>query len=152
VLSAVSDTPYWVGVVLAGAGVATTLALGGMRAATYVQAFQFVLKLVLFIVPAVWLLVVVGPAIRHDAVHPVEFTHFRREAGVTFRVGVGRGVAEPTTVRVGDEPRLLEPGTWEVPPQTTAVFPAGARVPVVRGEPLPGGSGWQRPLLDLQNA
>src|SRR2546426_1003016 len=56
VLSAVSGTPYWVGVVVAGTGVAITLALGGMRAATYVQAFQFVLKLVLFIVPAIWLL------------------------------------------------------------------------------------------------
>ena len=51
-LTLVSGTPYWVGVVLAGAAVSVTLALGGMRAATYVQAFQFVLKLVLFAVPA----------------------------------------------------------------------------------------------------
>src|SRR5205823_12906918 len=43
VLSVISGTPYWVGVVLAGAAVAATLALGGMRAATYVQAFQFCL-------------------------------------------------------------------------------------------------------------
>ena len=45
VLRVVSGTPYWVGVVVAGAAVSVTLALGGMRAATYVQAFQFVLKL-----------------------------------------------------------------------------------------------------------
>ena len=40
---------------VAGAAVSITLALGGMRAATYVQAFQFVLKLLLFLVPAIWL-------------------------------------------------------------------------------------------------
>ena len=50
VLTVVSGTPYWVGVVVAGAAVSVTLALGGMRAATYVQAFQFVLKLLLFVV------------------------------------------------------------------------------------------------------
>src|SRR5690606_12129104 len=60
VLSVVTETPYWVGVVLAGVVVSATLALGGMRAATYVQAFQFVFKLVLFIIPAVWLLIQVG--------------------------------------------------------------------------------------------
>ena len=61
---------------MAGVVVSVTLALGGMRAATYVQAFQFALKLVLFAVPALWLLLAVGPEIRHQAVHPVEFTRF----------------------------------------------------------------------------
>ena len=152
VLSVVSGTPYWVGVVVAGAGVATTLALGGMRAATYVQAFQFVLKLVLFIVPAVWLLVVVGPAVRDQAVHPVAFTQFGRDTPVTFRVGVTMDVAEPTTIRTDRGETRLEPGPWQVGAGTRVTFPAGARVPVVRGQPLPGGPGWQRPLLDLQHA
>ncbi|HEU5473207.1 MAG TPA: cation acetate symporter [Actinophytocola sp.] len=152
VLSVVSGTPYWVGVVIAGAGVAITLALGGMRAATYVQAFQFVLKLVLFIVPAVWLLVSVGPAVRGEAVHPVEFTRFGRDTPVTFRVGVTMDLTESTIVRTDDGVRLLEPGPWQVAAGTRVVFPAGAAVPEVRGEPLPGGASWQRPLLDLQNA
>ena len=76
VLTLVSGTPYWVGVVVAGAAVSVTLALGGMRAATYVQAFQFALKLVLFAVPAVWLLLAVGPEVRAQALNPVEFTRF----------------------------------------------------------------------------
>jgi Na+(H+)/acetate symporter ActP len=152
VLSVVSGTQYWVGVVIAGAGVATTLALGGMRAATYVQAFQFVLKLVLFIVPAVWLLVVVGPVVRDEAVHPVTFTHFGHDTSVTFRVSVTLDVQEPTTVRTDTGELRLEPGPWHVAEQTYVIFPEGARVPVVRGQPLPGGSGWQRPLLDLQHA
>jgi cation/acetate symporter len=152
VLSVVSGTQYWVGVVIAGAGVAITLALGGMRAATYVQAFQFVLKLVLFIVPAVWLLIVVGPAARHEAVHPVEFSRFARDTTVTFRVGVTLDVAEPITVTTGEGPRAIEPGAWQVPEGSQVIFPTGAAVPQLRGEPLPGGDGWQRPLIDLQNA
>ena len=64
VLTLVSGAPYWVGVVVAGVVVSVTLALGGMRAATYVQAFQFALKLVLFAVPALWLLLAVGPEVR----------------------------------------------------------------------------------------
>jgi Na+(H+)/acetate symporter ActP len=152
VLSVVSGTPYWVGVVIAGAGVATTLALGGMRAATYVQAFQFVLKLVLFIVPAIWLLAVVGPAVRHDAVHPVEFTRFTHDTTVTFRVGVTLDVSEQTTVRSNDTDLTLAPGPWQVGENTRVTFPANASVPEVRGAPLPGGDGWQRPLVDLQHA
>lgn len=152
VLSAVSDTPYWVGVVIAGAGVAITLALGGMRAATYVQAFQFVLKLVLFIVPAIWLLVQVGPAVRDEAVHPVEFTHFADDTEVRFRVGTTLDVAETTTVRIGDGERELAPGAWDVPQASTVTFPKGAAVPEVSGEARPGGDDWQRPLLDLNDA
>jgi cation/acetate symporter len=151
VLSAVSETPYWVGVVIAGAGVAITLALGGMRAATYVQAFQFVLKLVLFIVPAIWLLVQVGPAVRHEAVHPVEFTEFDRDTPVVFRVGTTLDFTVPTIVHIGQTSRTVE-GTWDVPEGTTVVFPEGARVPEVAGEARPGGDEWERPLLDISDA
>ena len=151
VLSAVSETPYWVGVVIAGAGVAITLALGGMRAATYVQAFQFVLKLVLFIVPAIWLLVQVGPAVRHEAVHPVEFTEFERDTRVVFRVGTTLEFAEATAVRTGQTERVVE-GAWDVPEGTTVVFPRGSTVPEVAGEARPGGDEWERPLLDISDA
>ena len=152
VLSVVSGTQYWVGVVIAGAGVAITLALGGMRAATYVQAFQFVLKLVLFIVPAVWLLAVVGPGVREEAVHPVAFTRFEHDTAVTFRVGVTLDVQEPTTIRTDTGEITIQPGAWQVAERTRVVFPDGARVPVVRGQPQPGAGNWQRPLLDLQHA
>src|SRR5207249_10657157 len=86
VLSVVGGTQYWVGVVLAGAAVSVTLALGGMRAATYVQAFQFVLKLLLFLIPAIWLVLQAGAVNRADALHPVEFTHFASETPVKFEV------------------------------------------------------------------
>lgn len=152
VLSVVSGTPYWVGVVLAGTAVSITLALGGMRAATYVQAFQFALKVVLFAVPAVWLVVSAGTAVRAEAVRPVEFTHFGHETTVVFRVDVTLDVREPVTARSLDgEPVTLAPGIHHLQAGRALVFAAGAPVPQVRGLSPPGGADWQRPLLDLGN-
>ena len=143
VLSAVTNSPYWVGVVIAGSGVAITLALGGMRAATYVQAFQFCLKLLLFIVPAVWLLIHITPQTRYDAVNPVEFTRFEKDTTIHFKIGTTLKLVEPLRGRTGE---------WEVPQGATVTFPKGSHVPEVIGEARPGGEGWSRPLLDLANA
>lgn len=153
VLSVVSGTPYWVGVVIAGTAVSVTLALGGMRAATYVQAFQFCLKLLLFVIPAVWLVLQVGPAVRHDALHPVQFTHFAEDTPVTFRVAVDLDVTEPVTARDAEgRPVALPPGAHEIEAGRTLTFPAGAAVPEIDGMDVPGGPDWRRPLLDLENA
>ena len=148
VLSVVAGTPYWVGVVVAGAVVSTTLALGGMRAATYVQAFQFGLKLLLFVVPAFWLVLTVGDATRSAALAPVEFTAFSRETPVEFRLDTELAVTEPTTVVVDGVPRDLEPARYAVVAGSTWTFPAGADVPDVDGALPPGGESWSRPLLD----
>ncbi|GLZ42374.1 cation acetate symporter [Actinokineospora sp. NBRC 105648] len=153
VLSVVSGSPYWVGVVIAAVVVSVTLAVGGMRAATYVQAFQFCFKLLLFIVPAIWLLVQAGPQVRHEAVHPVEFTHFAHDTPVDFGLEVTLELDQTTTVRAPDgTPITLPAGEFRVAEGTTLVFPAGTEVPGVRGGTAPGGPGWQRPLLDLQDA
>ncbi|WP_439377346.1 sodium/solute symporter [Amycolatopsis lexingtonensis] len=149
VLTAVGGTPYWVGVVLAGAAVSVTLALGGMRAATYVQAFQFVLKLLLFLIPAIWLVLQAGAVNRTDALNPVEFTHFARETPVRFEVDVTMEIREPTPVRRNGVVETLPPGEFTAHSQDEVVFGAGAAVPAVRGGAPLGGADWQRPLLDL---
>jgi Na+(H+)/acetate symporter ActP len=152
VLSAVSQTPYWVGVVIAAVAVSTTLALGGMRAATYVQAFQFCLKLILFIVPAVWLVLQVGPTVRHDALHPVEFTHFTHDTPITFEVDVTLNLAESITARTPEGvPVFLPAGQRDVDAGTTLVFPAAASVPEVKEGNALGGPDWRRPLLSLDD-
>ncbi|WP_017556453.1 sodium/solute symporter [Nocardiopsis baichengensis] len=148
VLSAVSPTPYWVGVVTAGAVVATALALGGMRAATYVQAFQFCLKLVLFIVPAVWLLALAGPEVRGQAVEPAEFTHFERDTAVSFQTDAVLRVDEPVGITERDGTRWTAAvGEHRVGAGRTLVFDEGDRVPSVLGSAPPGGPDWHRPLL-----
>nr|WP_155073195.1 cation acetate symporter [Streptomyces taklimakanensis] len=70
VLHLVSGTPYWVGVVLAGLVVSASIAVGGMRSATYVQAFHYLVKLVFISVPAIYLVVHVGPGVRAEALRP----------------------------------------------------------------------------------
>ncbi len=117
VLTLVSGSPYWVGVVIAGAAVSITLALGGMRAATYVQAFQFGLKLLLFIVPAIWLILQAGPDTRREALTPVAFTHFDQETDVEFRLDTRLSVVEPTAVRIdGGQAETLPPPATTPPP------------------------------------
>jgi len=148
VLGVVSGSPYWVGVVIAGAAVSITLALGGMRAATYVQAFQFVLKLALFIVPAIWLVLQVGPDTRRDALTPVEFSRFDAVTRVQFQLDTELTVTEPTRVTTADGERELAPGEYAVEGGQTWVFPAGADVPRVGAAGPPGGPDWARPLLD----
>ncbi len=51
-LNVVTGAPYWVGVVLVAAIVAVNVAIGGMRGITYVQAFQFWVKVFAISVPA----------------------------------------------------------------------------------------------------
>lgn len=148
VLSTVSPTPYWVGVVIAGAVVATALALGGMRAATYVQAFQFCLKLVLFIVPALWLLALAGPDVRAQAVEPGEYTRFEHDTSVSFRTGAVLRVEEPVVITERDGTRWeADVGEHRVGAGRTLVFEEGGRVPSVLGSAPPGGPDWHRPLL-----
>ncbi|MDQ4117245.1 MAG: cation acetate symporter [Actinomycetota bacterium] len=148
-LTAVSDVPYWVGVIVAGAAVGLTLALGGMRAATYVQAFQFALKLLLFAGPAIWLLAVAGPDLRDEMTSPPPFERFARQTDVDFRLPATLVVTEPVTVRVDGEGRDLAPGTHRADAGQTWTFPAGADVPGVEGSdlPVPGGPEWSVPLL-----
>ena len=54
-LSTVTGAPFWVGSVLVGAVVTANVAFGGMRAITFVQAFQYWLKLTALAVPAIFL-------------------------------------------------------------------------------------------------
>jgi cation/acetate symporter len=134
---------------VAGAVVSVTLALGGMRAATYVQAFQFLLKLLLFIVPAIWLLVSAGPQVRDQALHPVEFTRFARPTPVDFSLDTRLEITETIAVRIDGRPAVpLAPGPHTAQAGARWEFPAGAAVPRVEGAAVPGSPAWQRPLLD----
>jgi cation/acetate symporter len=55
-LRTVTGSPYAAGVLLVGGVVTANVALGGMRSITYVQAFQYWLKLTALAVPVVFLL------------------------------------------------------------------------------------------------
>ena len=57
-LTAAVDAPKWVGALVVGAVVVVNVSSGGMRSITFVQAFQYWLKLTALLVPAAILLVV----------------------------------------------------------------------------------------------
>src|ERR1700691_3381629 len=62
-LQVVLGTPYWVGVVVLGVVVSGNIAMGGMKGITFVQAFQYWLKICAIGIPALVLLIATG----HDS-------------------------------------------------------------------------------------
>ena len=59
-LRAITGSPYWVGVAVVAAIVALNVGLGGMRGVTYVQAFQYWVKVFAIAFPAILLLIYLG--------------------------------------------------------------------------------------------
>jgi cation/acetate symporter len=59
-MTSIFQTPYWVGVVLVGLVISFNVALGGMKGITFVQAFQYWLKMFAIAAPAFVLMAVFG--------------------------------------------------------------------------------------------
>lgn len=55
-LTVLTGAPQWLGGVIVAAVVVATVAAGGMRSITFVQAFQYWLKLTALLVPALFLI------------------------------------------------------------------------------------------------
>ncbi len=143
-LRAVIDVPVWVGAVVVTVVVTVNVVGGGMRAATFVQAFQYWLKLTAITVPAVFLLLAWQGDGAPDLAGP---------AGPVFRVATTLHLNDPVTVVVPEQvavtsdgrPEVLEPGPRRLEARTV-VFPAGAAVPQVQGIERATGDRWARPL------
>ncbi len=154
----VSGTPYWVGVVLAGLVVSGSIAAGGMRSATYVQAFHYLVKLAFLAVPAIYLLAHAGVDARAEALQPDQDTTFGAPTSVEFTVDTRLEVTEATTVvrtpGEGQPARTerLDTGQHEINSGEVLDFPANARVPEPDGVPQLGGDQWSRPLLDIEES
>jgi Na+(H+)/acetate symporter ActP len=143
----VTGAPYWVGVVVVAAIVAFTVGLGGMRGITYVQAFQFWVKVFAISVPAIVLLIHLGGL-------PAKAALFGRDlprapgtglvvtipsrARVTFPEATRYRIdGRPGSARAGQK-RTLRPGRLELPPR--------AAVPVASGIDAQRGDQWSRPV------
>jgi cation/acetate symporter len=141
-LQTVSGGPYLVGALLVAAVVTGNVALGGMRAITFVQAFQYWLKLTALAVPVLFLVLHWQADNRPELVPPSGGT-FIAATTVHFDSAALLTVSEPTTVTVASAPVRLEPGRHEFAAGATVLFPAGAAVPTVDG--IASGSGWLLP-------
>ena len=144
-LRTTTGAPLWVGGVLVAVVVTVNVAGGGMRSATFVQAFQYWLKLTAITVPALVLFAAWQGDGRPDVTAPTPPV-FAASTTVRLDVGVTAQVEEPVDVVLDGQPRRLVPGALDLPAGSEVVFPAGALVPHVDGLEASDGPSWARPL------
>ncbi|MFW6690821.1 cation acetate symporter [Streptomyces sp. MAR4 CNX-425] len=158
-LRTVTGAPLWVGPVAVAAVVMTTVASGGMRSVTAVQAFQYWLKLTALAVPVIFLLLAwrADGAPWPDADAP---PRFRDTTTVTVHQAIDVRVEEPVRVTVRgrlDGERLdgervrLGGGEHAIGAETRVTFPAGADVPHPVDEEPVDGLNWTRPLSGTEH-
>lgn len=136
-LAVMTDAPDWFGGVLVAVVVVATVAAGGMRSITFVQAFQYWLKLTALLVPALFLVLAwqAHGAPRHAFDEPPTF---REQRLVRIDDTVDLNLSRPLTVIATgtvdghryDATRLRLPaGTHHVERGTRLTFDRGAPVP-----------------------
>ncbi|MEW2512648.1 cation acetate symporter [Streptomyces sp. NPDC046870] len=155
-LGLVTGAPRWLGGVLVAVVVTLAVAAGGMRSITFVQAFQYCLKLTALLVPAIFLVVAWhGDPRPADALD--EPPTFRRHTQVTVETTVRIRIETPLRAVVTgsvDGQRydggrlLLDPGVHQVRAGTTLRFPPDSPVPERASDDgrRTGASSWAAPL------
>jgi Na+(H+)/acetate symporter ActP len=136
-LTVLTDAPDWLGGVIVAAVVTATVAAGGMRSITFVQAFQYWLKLTALLVPALFLILAWqadgAPSRAFD--EPAAFREQRTvrvEDGLTLRLDRPLTVEAHGTVdgRRHAGTRLhLPAGPHRIAAGTRLTFAAGTSVP-----------------------
>ncbi|MGW2305897.1 sodium/solute symporter [Streptomyces sp. NPDC001809] len=152
-LEILTGAPDWVGGLLVALVVTGTVAAGGMRSITFVQAFQYWLKLTALLVPVLFLLAAWygdgAPRARFDA-PAVLRGHTVVKVADTVRVGLDAPLTATVTGTVDAVPYerrsvTLAPGTHQILGGTTLALDPGTPLPerVASGtDPL----GWSQPL------
>jgi Na+(H+)/acetate symporter ActP len=134
-LRAVTGSPYWVGVAVVAAIVALNVGLGGMRGVTYVQAFQYWVKVFAIACPAILLLLYLGGL-------PARAALFGEELPRTGPNGLVVELDRPRTLTFPDsgETRTVPAGELRLPPDTA--------IPVAEGIEAQTGDEWSRPVAE----
>ncbi|BBY84597.1 cation acetate symporter [Mycolicibacterium tokaiense] len=127
--------PVWIGPVAVGAIVIANVVGGGMRSITFVQAFQYWLKLTAIAVPALALLGLFLSD-RPELGAPVPPT-VAQQTTVTVDTDVVVQVDEPAGVAV-DGAALPAPGRYTLTEGSVMTLAPGAATPVVAGAPTTG--------------
>ncbi|MFD9411857.1 cation acetate symporter [Streptomyces sp. NPDC059989] len=153
-LEILTGAPHWVGGVVVAFVVSAAVAAGGMRSITFVQAFQYWLKLTALLVPAFFLIAAWAgdgaPRATFDA--PAVF---RAHTAVTLAEDVRMSVDAPLTLTVTGQvdgrqyeaaPLTLAAGQHSVRAHARLEFTPGSVVPETRAEAGLGVSSWSEPL------
>lgn len=152
-LNVLAGAPSWVGPVVVGGVVTLNVALGGMRGITFVQAFQFWIKVAAIAVPA---LVLIGATRADgDVVWRDGRPTFDERTTVNLkRTAVRVDVDVPTVVDVDgrvdgidvDGVVTLPAGRHDIGAGTKLTFAAGTPVPHQVDVPAVDGDSWERPF------
>jgi Na+(H+)/acetate symporter ActP len=143
-LKTLLGVPVWIGPLVVGGIVITNVVAGGMRSITFVQAFQFWLKLTAIAIPALALLGLFFTD-RGELGGPMPPT-VRQHTTVAIETEVVVQVAEPTGITVTgtldgrrvDAAPIPSPGEHTLGEGSTLTLAAGATTPVVAGTPSAG--------------
>ncbi len=141
--------PIWVGPLAVAAIVIVNVVGGGMRSITFVQAFQYWLKLTAIAVPTLMLLITAGPdpANLTGPLPPV----VTEQVTVSVDTDVIVDITDPTGISVSGtvdgvavrNGSLSGPGRYALAAGTRVVLAPGAHPPVVEGTPS-SGTDWLR--------
>ncbi|GGP62897.1 sodium/solute symporter [Saccharothrix coeruleofusca] len=137
-LHTVTGAPDWVGALVVAVVVTGNVISGGMRSVTFVQAFQYWLKLTAITVPLVFVVLAWHAQGARDLAAPSS-PQFSRETSVSFDTSTTVHAEQPvafTGTGVVDGARVDGPASMAVGEHTVAAgsrltFPAGAPVPHV---------------------
>ncbi|MFK0254830.1 cation acetate symporter [Streptomyces sp. NPDC090445] len=153
-LEILTGAPHWAGGVVVACVVTAAVAAGGMRSITFVQAFQYWLKLTALLVPAFFLLA----AWAGDGAPRASFDApavFRERTAVTLAEDVRLTLDAPLTVTVTGQvdgrthtaaPLTLQAGEHLVRARARLEFTPGTPVPESRPAAGAGASRWSEPL------
>jgi Na+(H+)/acetate symporter ActP len=146
-LREITGAPYWVGVVAVALIVALNVSLGGMRGITYVQAFQYWVKVFAIALPACILLIHLGGIPGTAALFGNEIPRAPRE-GLVVKLEKPTRVKFPETIsyRIDGRGARGPAGAERVLPAGRLQLPAGAAVPVADGIDSLHGEEWARPV------
>ncbi|GAA1297403.1 cation acetate symporter [Saccharothrix xinjiangensis] len=152
-LHTVTGAPDWVGALVVAVVVTLNVASGGMRSITFVQAFQYWLKLTAIAVPVVFL-VAAWHAHGAKGLTGPEYPEFTRQTTVTFDGAASFHVPEAipyTGTGVVDGLRVEGFGELAAGDHTAAAgsrltFPRGAAVPHVSSIPANTNETWAMPM------
>jgi cation/acetate symporter len=132
-LSAILGAPYWVGVVVVGSVIAFNVALGGMRGITFVQAFQYWVKMFAIAAPVFVLMALTGGYHRQIATvreRPADYPIYRAAGSYKFK-----GAAAAPANAVAFPPHTEVRFRFEKETVVRAVTPA--RKPREAEDPIP---------------
>ena len=146
-LNVVTGAPYWVGVVVVAAIVAINVAIGGMRGITYVQAFQFWVKVFAISVPVIVLLIHFGGLPGRATLFGSELPH-AGPRGLHVTLGASQRVEFPRAgsfTHAGGTVHVAA-GRHVTLPRGRIGLPPGGIVPVADGITALRGEQWSRPV------